>query len=154
MDNEAAKEGGVRMRRARILVVDDDPGLRETFLYALERRGFLAEGAEDGIQALFRLERGHFDVVITDLQMPRLDGLGLLREIRWMESPPPVIVQSAVLDAPLELLLGRAGAFRVLTKRVALKELVETVAEACGLARSSPAFQACEPEEKRTNSVP
>lgn len=128
------------MRRARILVVDDDPSLRETFLYALERRGFMTEGAEDGIQALIRLERGRFDVVVTDLQMPRLDGLGLLREIRWMESPPPVVVQSAVLTAPLELLLRQAGAFRVLTKGEGLNDMVETVAEACGLAGCSQGF--------------
>jgi len=147
MDNEAANDGGIKVRRARILVVDDDPGLREMILYALEHRGFSAEGAEDGIQALIRLERGYYDVVITDLHMPRLDGLGLLREIRWMESPPPVVIQSAVLDAPLELVLRRAGAFRVLAKGAALKDLVETVAEACGLARSFSTCPTCPPDE-------
>jgi DNA-binding response OmpR family regulator len=139
----AADERGARLRQAHILVVEDDPGLRETILYALKHRGFSTEGAEDGIQALSHLERGHFDVVITDLQMPRLDGLGLLREIHWMESPPRVVVQSAVMDAPLEILLRRAGAFHVLTKGTSLDGLVETVAKACGLARSFPAFQAC-----------
>jgi DNA-binding NtrC family response regulator len=145
--DHTANEGEVRARRARILVVDDDPGFREAMLYILQHRGFSAEGAEDGIQALARLERGHFDVVITDLQMPRLDGLGLLHEIRWMESPPPVVIQSAVINAPLELLLRRAGAYRVLMKGTALNDLVETVAEACGLARNFSAFQAFAPEE-------
>lgn len=78
-------------------------------------------------------------MVVTDLQMPQLDGLGLLREIRRMDSAPPVVIQSATLDASMEFVLRRAGAFRALVKGVSLEELVETVAEACGLTRSSPA---------------
>ena len=143
----AAKDGGAAVRPARILVVDDDPALRELILCTLERRGFSAEGAADGIEALIHLERSHFDVVITDLQMPRLDGLGLVHEIRRMESPPPVVVQSAVLDAPLELVLRRAGAFRVLTKGKSLKELGDTVTEACRLVRGFPTSNAYAPDE-------
>lgn len=138
---------GVKARQARILVVDDDPDLREMILYALQHRGFSAEGAGDGIQALARLQHGRFDVVVTDLQMPRLDGFGLLREIRRMESPLPVVVQTAVLDARLEFVLRGAGAFRVLVKGTPLNELIETVAKACGLARSLATCHACAPNQ-------
>jgi len=127
-----ADEAGTTGKRGRILIVDDDPSLLEMILYAFRHRGFDADGAADGVQALILLEQENFDVVLTDLRMPRLDGLGLLREVRRMANPLPVVVQTAALDSSLESFLRRAGAFRVLVKGGALEELVRTVQEACG----------------------
>lgn len=114
----------------RILVVDDDPGMREMVLHVLRKRGWQAEGAADGLQALARLQHAAYDVVITDLQMPHLDGVALLREIRRREGAPPVIIQTSFLDPSLEPLLRRAGAFRVLMKGGPISNLVQSVEEA------------------------
>src|SRR5512147_2598060 len=86
----------------RVLVVDDDPGMREMLLLAMRRHGYEAEAATDGLDALARLGEHPFDVVLTDLQMPRLDGLGLMRRIHAADSALPVLIQTTILDRTLE----------------------------------------------------
>ncbi len=122
---------------ARVLVVDDDAGIREVLSQALRSHGWQSEGATDGRDALAQLGRQRFDVVVTDIQMPRMDGLALLRAIRSMAQPLPVVVQTTLLDPVLENLLMQAGAFRVLMKGGPLGDLLRTVAEAS--ATSAPA---------------
>lgn len=123
---------------ARVLVVDDDPLVRETTLLGLRSRGYPAEGAEDGLQALRRLQHGQFDVVVTDIQMPRLDGLALLREIRRRGYPQGVVVQTTLLDPSLEVVLRRVGASSVLVKGGPLADLVRLVEEAYWASRRPP----------------
>ncbi len=124
---------------ARILVVDDDAGIREVLSQALNRHGWQSEGATDGRDALARLGQQRFDVVLTDIQMPRMDGLALLRAIRSLAKPMPVVVQTTLLDPVLENLLMQAGAFRVLMKGGPLVELIRTVAEASATSAPAPA---------------
>ena len=124
--------------RARVLVVDDDPQVREMILLGLRSRGYLAEGAEDGLQALHHLQHGQFDVVVTDIQMPRLDGLALLREIRRRGYTQGVVVQTTLLDPSLEVVLRRVGASRVLMKGGPFADLVRSVEEAYRASRQSP----------------
>lgn len=126
------------MGRARVLVVDDDAGMRDFLRQLLRHRGYDAEGAENGVQALARLQDEPFDVVVTDYQMPSLDGLGLLREIQQMEHPPPVVVHSSGVDAATEALFRRAGVFRILAKGGPLEDLLQTVHAACAAARHPP----------------
>lgn len=132
-----ADETGTTGKRGRILVVDGDADLLEMMLYALRHRGFEAEGAPDGLQALVLLGQKNFDVVLTDLRMPRLDGVGLLREIRRTVDSPTVVVQTSLLDPALELVLRRAGAFRVLRKGGPLAELLRSVEEAYQASQKS-----------------
>jgi len=134
----AAAPDAANARVTRVLIVDDDPGVREVTLLALHNRGWDAEGAADGLEALRRLQHGAFDVIVTDLQMPRMDGFALLREVRRMEHPLPVVVQTSLLDKTLEGQLRWAGAFRVLTKGGPLRDLVRSVEEACAASKTDP----------------
>ena len=109
---------------------DDDPGLREAVLRALRNKGYQAVGAADGLQGIHRLQHEDYDVIVTDLQMPHLDGLSLLREARRLGYAQPLVVQTTVMDASLEAVLRRAGAFRVLPKGDSLDTLLQTVEEA------------------------
>ena len=136
----ATMEDEGRVGKARILVVDDDPLVRETALRGLRKRGYHAEDAEDGLEALHHLQRDQFDVVVTDIQMPRLDGLALLREIRRRGYAHGVVVQTTRLDASLEVILRRAGASSVLAKGGPFADLVRSVEEAY---RASRRAQAC-----------
>ncbi len=83
--------------RMRILVADDDDQMRKLVRMILKRDGFEIEEAKDGLDALDMLERHQFDLLILDMDMPRLDGLGVLEELRArvMTSSLPVIVLTA-----------------------------------------------------------
>ena len=78
-----------------ILVVDDDATLRGLLAIALEDAGYRVEEAHDGIQALAQLGRCSPDLILTDLRMPRLDGIGLARLLAPHIPPVPLIVMSA-----------------------------------------------------------
>src|SRR2546423_4377541 len=80
----------------RWLVVDDEPRLRRVIVRLLEGEGFACAEAGSGVEALRELEKGAAPLVISDLRMPEMDGVTLLREItsRWPETA--VIVVTAV----------------------------------------------------------
>ena len=78
--------------QARVLVVEDDTAVRTLLAWRLRRQGCTVEEAEDGVEALSLIERSIPDVVVTDMAMPRLDGLGLLKAIREKDPDLPVII--------------------------------------------------------------
>ena len=77
---------------ARVLVVEDDTEVRTLLAWHLRRQGCTVAEAEDGVMALSLIERSAPDVVVTDMAMPRLDGLGLLKAIREKDPDLPVII--------------------------------------------------------------
>jgi signal transduction histidine kinase/ActR/RegA family two-component response regulator len=87
-------------RRRELLFVDDDQLVRQSWSALLERKGWNVTRARDGEEAWSYLVQSaqRWDVVLTDLSMPRLDGLGLGQRIRSMEQPPPVVLLSGNLD--------------------------------------------------------
>ena len=70
------------MTTTRILTVDDSPSMRALLNHALSAQGFAVSQAEDGMAALDWLAHNEVDVVITDINMPRLDGFGLIERLR------------------------------------------------------------------------
>jgi len=80
---------------SRILVVDDEEKMRRILELALVGMGHDVVQAGDGQEALDRLSEGNFDLVLTDLRMPRLDGVGLLQALRERGEDMPVIVLTA-----------------------------------------------------------
>lgn len=102
--------------RAQILVVDDETNLRRVLAAVLEREGYDVFAAADGRAALGILATHHVDVVVTDVRMPELDGMGLLREVQRVDADIPVVMITAhsTVDNAVEALKG--GAFDYLTK--------------------------------------
>ena len=86
--------------RRELLFVDDDQLVRQSWSALLERKGWNVTRARDGEEAWSYLVQSalRWDVVLTDLSMPRLDGVGLGRRIRSMDQPPPVVLLSGNLD--------------------------------------------------------
>ena len=121
----------------RVLVIKQDPGARELLLCTLRQGGHEVEGASDGIEALTRLHAREFDAVLTDLQMPRLDGLSLLQRINASKHAIPVLMQTTLPSADLETTLYEAGAFRVLMKGGPMRDLLRSVEAACQVARQA-----------------
>ena len=93
------------MNNERILLVDDDPGLRDLLLRYLEREGYTVKGACDGAQARRALDQGHFDLIVLDLMLPGEDGLSLLKRWRVGGVPTPVIMLTAKGDE-IDRILG------------------------------------------------
>jgi CheY-like chemotaxis protein len=85
------------MARHRILVVDDEDNLRDVLVEVLKRDGHEVHSAADGAEALRRAEAQRYDLVITDLRMPNLEGPELYRAVRrhYADNPPRVIFMSA-----------------------------------------------------------
>src|SRR5690606_27825980 len=91
-DDRGAPESRRMPRRPRVLVADDSPIIREIVSDVLAREGVEVMLAEDGKIALECLERGEFDLVISDVEMPRLNGLELLTAIRERSGTLPVVM--------------------------------------------------------------
>ena len=84
-----------RLRGLRILVVDDDPGISRTLQEMLETDGCLVEVAEDGARALEKLAEAPFDLVLSDVVMPRMDGYELYHRVREKYPDTPVLMMTA-----------------------------------------------------------
>ncbi len=117
-------ERGPGERPVRVLVVDDEAGLRRSLARILVARGFDVDTAEDGVQALERIEAGAPDVVLTDLMMPKLDGLGLLAQVKRTHPRVEVIMMTAHADVDSAVAAVKAGAYDFLTKPFASNEAV------------------------------
>jgi len=119
---------------ATILVVDDDPHIREVARFALARAGHVVELAGNGVEAEARLARGRIDLVVLDILMPELDGLSLCRRLAGAMStikrlePAPAIVLVSSRGEEADRVLGlELGADDYLAKPFSPRELVARV---------------------------
>ncbi len=113
---------------AKLLVVDDENNLRLVVQKEMIRQGHEVETASDGEAAWAFLERQDFDVVLCDINMPRLDGIGLLRRMREkIPNPPEVIMLTgqATVESAIEAM--KLGAYDYLTKPYRITELAVLV---------------------------
>jgi two-component system KDP operon response regulator KdpE len=108
---------------SRILVVDDEAGIRKVARDALERAGHEVDTAVDGEEALNVLEEKEYALVITDLNMPRLDGRALVRRIRE-HSAVPILVLTVRQEEREKVRLLDDGADDYVTKPFGVAELV------------------------------
>ena len=107
----------------RVLVVDDDPTILESVADALAEDGITVTVAEGGARALALLQRAAPDVVLSDVRMPDIDGLSLLREIRAKHPDSDVVIMTAFDDMPTVVSSMRGGAVEFLVKPLDLKQL-------------------------------
>jgi DNA-binding NtrC family response regulator len=111
------------MNVARILVVDDEPKLGKLVTEMLELDGHSVVRSEGGRAALLELRAGPVDVVVTDLKMPEIDGMAVLREARARPSAPDVLMMTAFGSTDAAVAAMKAGAADYLTKPFAMDEL-------------------------------
>lgn len=114
------------MKNLRVLVAEDYPGLRELVVQILTSWGHEAHAAEDGEDAARRLRVLEADLVITDFQMPRMNGLELTKYIKVLDAKIRVIVMSGCTeDGPdaLNEAARKAGADAFITKPILINEL-------------------------------
>ncbi len=112
---------------SRILIVDDEPRIVAFLRRALSDQGFEVDGALDGNDALARLGRSDYDLVLLDLMMPGLDGTGVLKALSENKGTPEVMMLSARGDIPAKVVCLDLGAADYVTKPFALAELVARI---------------------------
>src|ERR1022692_5180148 len=117
-------------RKARILVVDDDPGLLRLLTIRLRAENYDVEAVENGVQALAAAARFRPDLVISDLRMDQLDGIGLLKELQVRWPGLKLIMLTAHGTIPDAVQATQMGAFGFLTKPVEKQELLDQVQKA------------------------
>ncbi|HTQ02542.1 MAG TPA: EAL domain-containing protein [Polyangiaceae bacterium] len=123
-------------RPPRVLVVDDEPSFRMLVARALTESGMSVQSAANGNQALARFADGtQFDAVVTDLQMPELDGIGFLRAVREVDLDVPVILLTGHGSVESAIAAVEYGGFRYLQKPIEHDELLAVVREATALHR-------------------
>ncbi|MGH2391226.1 MAG: response regulator transcription factor [Chloroflexota bacterium] len=111
----------------RVLVIDDDPSIRQVIVFALSDEGFLVDEARDGQAALESVGRRHPDIIILDMQMPGMDGWAFAKHYRERyEHQAPIIVLTAAQDAARRG--ADIGAESYIAKPFDLDALLERVA--------------------------
>jgi EAL domain-containing protein (putative c-di-GMP-specific phosphodiesterase class I) len=121
-----------------VLIVDDDPAVLRMTRRVLEQRGYRVVACSTGQEALEQLGRETFDVMVSDVQMPGTDGLGLLRGVRSRDLDIPVILVTGNPDVASAAAAIEYGAFQYLIKPVGndrLDEVVERAATTGRMAR-------------------
>lgn len=113
----------------RILLVDDDPAVRDSVAMVLEGAGFVVDQAEQGATALRLLQAQAPDLVITDILMPQKEGIETIREIRLVLPNAPIIAISGSADTGVNFLkmAESLGATATLAKPFEAKEMLELV---------------------------
>ena len=108
-----------------VLVVDDNEALREVIALMLSGCGCRCESARNGVEAIQKLQRSRFDAVVTDLEMPVMDGIALTRKLRQYFSSLPVMIITGHSDQDSKEAALRAGAKEFLRKPFEVSDLLE-----------------------------
>ncbi len=120
------RDGGDELSMACILIVDDDPYLRELIRVTLSQAGFETLQASNGLRAMDVLAQHKVDLVVMDLMMPQLDGWELCRRIRE-DGPVPIVMVTARVEVHDKVQGLRLGADDYITKPFELDEMVARI---------------------------
>ena len=123
--------------KGKILLVDDDPGLLRLLSIRLRAEDYEVEAVESAEKALAILNRFRPDLVITDLRMDKMDGIGLLKELQSCAPGLRVLIITAHGTIPDAVTATQSGAFGFLTKPIDKDELIETVERAMQVSGAS-----------------
>lgn len=117
-------------RAARILIAEDESNLRLVLQKELERLGYRVQSAPDGEAALRKLEESNVDVLLCDINMPRIDGMEVLRRVHERPNPPEVIMLTGQATVETAVEAMKLGAYDYLTKPYSINELDVRVKQA------------------------
>lgn len=136
----------------RILVVDDERPIAEILKFSFEREGFAVDMAFDGEEAVAKARASHFDLVILDIMLPKLDGFSVCREIRKF-SAVPILMLTAKEDEVDKVLGLELGADDYVTKPFSPRELIARVRAILRRTRAAASSRASSPEILRQGDI-
>ena len=111
----------------KILYVDDDPNMLKMVELFMRKSKYELSSAINGRSALKLLEKNKYDIIITDIQMPELDGLSLIDEIKKQKIKSPIVVVSAFGQDSMSQKALKKGAARILDKPFESKQLFDVI---------------------------
>lgn len=111
------------MMQEKVLIVDDDPGIRSTISELIQELGFGTETASDGLDALEVLDSGPFLCVFTDIMMPNMSGLELIRRIKARDVSLPIIVITGYASVEIAIDAMKCGASDFISKPFKVKQI-------------------------------
>jgi CheY-like chemotaxis protein len=114
-------------QQANILVVDDNKDLLNTFALILKRKGYVVDTAEDGAQALEKFNAHHYDVILMDAIMPKMNGFEALHKIRESDPNAKIILMTAYCEESQIQKVLDEGAYGALYKPVNIAKLMEMI---------------------------
>ena len=115
----------------KVLITDDDGDLRELLTEAVRNWGYVVSVARDGDEALRRLRMDRYDIVISDLMMPGMDGLTLLGKIKELDNDILVIIITGYATIETAVKAIEVGAYDYIAKPFRLDELMIVIKNAC-----------------------
>jgi len=107
----------------KVLIVDDDPGIRSTISDLIEELGYASETASDGLDAVGMLDRGPYMCVFTDIMMPNMSGLELIKRIKAREVSLPIIVITGYASLEIAIDAMKYGASDFISKPFKVKQI-------------------------------
>lgn len=125
----------VQSSRGRVLIVDDDPSILHSYSHGLTEAGFSVAEASSGVEALHQIETGQFDVLISDIKMPGMNGLALLRRMHEHSAELRVILMLEAQNNQIVVQAAELGALQCLVKPIKPELLEKTAALAVRLNR-------------------
>ncbi|GIC77442.1 response regulator [Moritella sp. F3] len=113
----------------RILAVDDSVSIREMVLFTLKQAGYQVDSAVDGVDGLAKAKTGHFDLIISDINMPRMDGISLISQLRNESAYKftPILMLTTESGADKKMAGKSAGATGWIVKPFNPEKLIATV---------------------------
>jgi two-component system, NtrC family, response regulator HydG len=116
--------------KPKILVVDDNQDLLETFAMILKRRGYTVQTAANGVSAVAKYQDQEFDVTLMDIVMPEMNGVDASKKIREMDPEASIILMTAYSDEELMQMAREEGVRRIIHKPIKIEELLSVINEA------------------------
>ena len=125
-----------------VLVVDDDPVVGKSFNRVLSGKGYIVVTAEDGYEALQKLQSEHYDMVFTDLRMPGMDGVEVAEKVKARQPWTPVVIVTGYGSGKSEERARAAGVSQFLHKPLSPEMIEASAAKALQPAPAAPAVAA------------
>jgi carbon-monoxide dehydrogenase iron sulfur subunit len=136
----------VNLAQSKILVVEDESDMRDGLKKILSRKGYTVDTAEDGLKAVEKIKQTSFQVIVADLKMPGMDGIGVLQRARDIDRTIAVIIITGYGTVNTAVESMRLGAFDYITKPFKPDDITLAVGRALKIERLQP--------EEKTQEAP